>query len=341
MPQRVPYSIPFSLFDGLNDKKLIHKISFHYSRETRFHEKYQNLSSENKKIVKMLIHDNTQIENISYGKLSITEKNTIMSVLFEYYSYSELVSATPEQDKKSKTFFIMERLQYPKSIETPIENRTTTPAHLGQKTFQTQLGIKHVSSQNGVYLRLRPVYYDMLTPEHGHLKNAELLVFDSELELNKSKILLNYLNFISVETLNISATGLPNDGGIAWGIKTGIKKSELLLNNQLTFNIAAGIGKGVNIFKQVDSYCMIDFNTETTITKYNLYLVPKCGILITQNEYFKSKLLFKEYFEIFKKKNYHEIGLENRIGNSRNWDIRISYKHLDESIFQFGISAYW
>jgi hypothetical protein len=85
----------------------------------------------------------------------------------------------------------------------------------------------------GARLRLRPVSYDRLDLDEGHVANSTLNMFNIEATSIDDKLRLTRFDLVDIKTLNITHTGLPGDGGFGWGLRFGVERANNSCNSCL------------------------------------------------------------------------------------------------------------
>lgn len=350
LPRHVPYAIPHTVFERLASAKkedgapIVTRIARIPSRQTRLNEKYAFLSDEEQKIINEIVSSAATLQKDNFQNLSVEEKSKVLETLFDYYSFRE-VSDKAENKKyqEVKRQLLAERLKLP-SQKFSWEEVKVYPPSEGQRAVLSRFSFfQSRIFGDGVELRLRPAYYDFLSLETGRLPNASLSIFDLKLAAAANNFWVRQMDFIGIETLNISQTGLPGDGGYAWNFKAGVESLDLGCTSCLTFRIDGGVGKAAQINTWGAIYGMLEGRIQTpALESGTLALTPRLGALVTFSEKWKSHLLLgqRTYLNGSQTK-LPIVSWENRFGNSRFWDIRLSYEeHVDQEV-KASFSYYW
>jgi hypothetical protein len=198
---------------------------------------------------------------------------------------------------------------------------------------------------NGIGFRFRPVYYDTLSLDAARPVDSTL----SMLELNvihsfaDGKVWLRQLDIVNIETLNVSKTGLPKDGGYAWRIKFGLDSQYLFCNDCSIFDMSIGIGKAFKILDTTSIRSTLEFNAQTPYKDSGtLGGAAKIALVLLPTTAWKMEIMYKRHRYFNGLKTYSKKLLwENRIALHREWDFRINYAEDQEREFGMGISIYW
>jgi hypothetical protein len=353
LPRDMPWSLPVTVFNRLaslerNGVPLVRKVRLIPSRLNNFYAKYAALTPSQKLLANELVIGKSDFGKADYSALSEPEKVTLVDTLLDYYEFRIVSDAKDTDLRKSKQNLLIQRSvlasQTSSTNESSSREPDTTPPHEGQFPGLTRMGLFQNSRLGtGMELRFRPAYYDFLQPDVGHVANSNLTMFDFRTIYANNRLTLRSLDLVDIESLNVSRTRLPGDGGLAWNIKLGFKNQDLGCQNCMTFNFSGGIGKAAPITSNITTYGMIDLFAQTqyldsgtlgAITRIGLIGSPvigwKSNFTIGQRVYTNGSL-----------SNRRSISWENRFGTSRNWDIRISYNDEAARELQTAISIYW
>lgn len=343
LPRHVPYAIPYTLFDHLISAGLVESVKVIDSRQSRLIDKYTSLKKSQKKILKEIIEDHSIMESEKFEKRSIEEKTRVLETMFDYYSFRMVLDKDDLELKAKKKEVIMQRLKLPPgALEWP--RRVKEAPHLGQRSVLTQVGFfQSKKFHGGGTLRARPAYYDLISPDRGRLPNSSLAIFDSEVNFTAHKLWLRKLDGIAVESLNLSHTGLPGDGGWAWRFKLGLDNQNLACAGCVVARAEGGVGKSYQLSDGAVLYAMVDPRLQTSNQgSGHLAVAPSLSALLTFADYWRANLsLGRRYFLDGSQVQEPMYGFENRFGSSREWDIRLSYfDHIDRR-YALAYGYYW
>ncbi len=277
-----------------------------------------------------------------------TEKIQIIDTLFDYYEFRIATEDDDRQFKQAKQKLLVERAALPIQLSTDTENSiietNAAPPHHGPKPGMIRLGIFNNSALGaGVEIRLRPAYYDLLSPDIGHVADSSLAMLDLRAFVVDNQLHLRSLDLVNIETLNVARTPLPGDGGLAWKIKFGFETQSSGCSNCLAFNITGGIGKATRLSHQTIVFSMLELFAQSNANAAGLFgATARAGLLIAPNKNWKTLITVGQRTNFDGAKLSHPlIRWENRFGSSRDWDLRLTYEDLVERELQVAISFYW
>lgn len=353
MSRVLPYSIPYSLFDNLIELKrpdgepIVSAVSLIPSRQTRLTTGYRSLDQEQKIVVESVVKENRVTEQ--FKSLSPERRKEVLETLFNYYSF-RAVEAPPNSGENPhaavKQELLVIRLQLPPDQESRSQKYELKPPHSGPKPFLSRVGgIKSSSFGNGVELQFRTSYYDFLALDFGRAKNSDVRTLDVSIDFFESFVWIRKVDLISVSTFNISQTGLPGDGGMAWGFNMGFDSLHLGCRDCSLFKIEGNYGKALPILDRQVLYAVIEVRAQTaTKDSGHLAATPRLGAVVNWDRSGKLATEVSLGHRSYLNKNEGDgaiIKAETRLAFSRDWDLRLAYdKHVQE-LSRLSLSYYW
>lgn len=353
MPTYLPYSLPYTFFDRLADAKradgepLVASIKLIPSRQSRLTAHYKQLDENQKNAVYKIANGESVTESLK--SLPLEKRALVVETLFDYYSFRSLQNRPAQQKDEvaanTKRELLFERLNLPASLGLDSVDYNLHPPAEGARPFLLRLGaIQSLHFDDGMEFQFRGAYYDFLSLDLGRPKNSEVRVMDASFVSFDKAVWMRKLDLISVATLNLSQTGLPGDGGMAWRFSTGFENLNLSCRDCELFKIEAGFGKGITLLDRLTFYAILDLRAQTpTAGSGQLAATPMAGALVNwfSSGIFNTELSagYRGYLER-DDANAEIYKIDNRLGLSREWDLRASYeKHVDEW-YRFAVSLY-
>lgn len=353
LPQRAPWAIPVTVFNRLESlqregRPAVRKVRLIPSRLNSYHAKYAALTAAQKFLVKKIADEPLNFEQEAYVALPEKEKITITNTLLDYYEFRIVGDSKNMQFKQAKQISLVERGKLASQNSASIEDITTaangSPPHVGSKPGMIRLSLLHNSYLGGgVELRFRPTYFDFLELDAGRIANSNLTMFDFKVVYANRLLKFRSLDLVNIETLNVAQTPLAGDGGWAWKIKFGFDSQDLSCKSCVTFNLTGGLGRAVQMTKEMTAYGMMDLFGQTPYLNFGtIGTVSRLGLIGTPVEGWKTNISLGEKTYINgSQANNRLVRWENRFGTKRDWDVRISYENQVARELQIGISTYW
>lgn len=314
------------------------------SRQNRFIEKYQVLSSVEQQIIDALVLNNLNFSIPDYARRSDVEKSRLLDCLLDYYEFRSIASQHDSVYKPFRHKVLLEMSTLPAFAppqDTPHD--IASPPHQGPLSTSLRLSLLNNDELgSGFQLNFRPTYYDFLGLEAGRLPHSQLAMFDTALVFFDDHIRLRYLDLVNIETLNLSQTQLPGDGGMAWKVKFGFEQHNLQCTDCDVFNVNGALGKAMKLGSNTILAGMLGIHAQSNYKDIGTYAHSLEAILtVSPSAHWKSRLSLSQ-------KNYPSSSLrkyithwENRFFNHRSWDVRVNYRKDIAREISTGISIYW
>jgi Domain of unknown function (DUF4105) len=350
---KTPWSIPINVFNRMesltrNGAPLVRNARLIPSRLNSYHAKYAGLNAKQRTLVKSLTDNTLNFDHQDYADLNETEKIGVTNTLIDYFEFRIIEEKNNAPFKKAKQQSLLARAKLASESLTNIQSATNvprvSPPHEGPKPSMIRLSLLNNAQLGpGIELRFRPTYFDLLSLDAGRLADSNVTMFDVKTIYADGRLSLRSLDLVNIETLNIAQTPLTGDGGWAWKVKFGFDSQDLSCSNCMTFNATGGIGKAMQLSQRFSLYGLTDFFAQTSHQgSGTLGAAPRFGLIGTPVNGWKSNLSAGEkYYFNGSKSSSHFYRWENRLGNQRDWDIRIAYEKQNTREVQIGVSTYW
>ncbi|UTV28816.1 DUF7840 domain-containing protein [Photobacterium atrarenae] len=229
---------------------------------------------------------------------------------------------------------------------TPVDWQTpaVTPPHEAQFPSFIQLSPTYNSELGeGLELRYRANYYDLLALDAGRLPFSELSMFDLSLLYRDDQWRLKNWDLFRVQNLNATSTGLPYDGGNSWAVRVGIANVDLQCDDCLVAGIAGSWGKSYRLNQASTLYGMLDGKLQAPDRARGHFKAGfSVGLLSRINPHWRTTLAAGYHYYLDNTEQHgHTLEWEQRFGQAKDWDIRtkISYDGATESSVSY--RYYW
>ncbi|MEE4246504.1 MAG: DUF4105 domain-containing protein [Kangiellaceae bacterium] len=317
-----------------NGESLIAEIIRIPSRQSRFTEKYGQLSDDEKEIVRASINNQLSFLDSRYLQLPETSKAKILETLLDYYEFLKIKKIV--HNKKST--ILLERLKLDSDL-IKWQEINKLPAHLAQKP--QRFGVSYIDNDLSTYaINYRLSYYDFLTPDYGRVKNAKLENLVLEFRDIDSQLRLHKATLFDIHTLNLSETGLPHDGGYSWRVKLSYDPLANYCNDCYVYNFNYGIGQAIQFSDQLTWYSSVNLNALSNNRFIDqAYGSVSSGLLLTISDRIKVNLDYErfDFTESTGIENERTTG-EIRFGDSNQYDLRYKYIKQGKLGIEHGIT---
>ncbi|MEK6628517.1 MAG: DUF4105 domain-containing protein [Bdellovibrionota bacterium] len=350
IPRNPLYSMPVTLFEGLGNESrsdgraLVTEVKRVPSRQSKMNDKYLKLSEVERRLVKNIISNSQTLKNNDFAQLNSIEKSNILEALMDYYSYQIISRPEDQEIKKLRHEIIMERFKLPTKTE-PENNLTDGPSpHQAQNSFMLRTGyVDNIALGPITELTLRPALYDLLSPAIARPENTGLEIAALKVRMKNSVLEINELNFFKVYNFNIPKTDLPGVKQLSWKINLGLIPQRQNCFDCSVLGFQGGVGTAFQLFPHISTYMLIGGTAQTERDQYGTFAAnPELGVLA---ELFpKWKIHFNLGYKKFingQKPESSIFQVENRFGNSKSWDLRLSYKKIETTEVSLSAAAYF
>lgn len=251
-----PWFVPQTLIQNAtrikrNGESLVKSVKYHPSRQTRLYKRFSNLSSDEKIVVKAVVENIDNLDGGGFSELDLPSKLKVIDTLLDYFQFIRDAELLAED--VSNTYYrrvLAKRYQLPPG-EVDVDMGSMDSPHKGRSP--SLAGLDFVENKVfglGIGLHLRPVYYDALDADFGHVNNASLSMGELELAVFDGDVQLRKLEIFSVESINSAVTGLPGDDGKSWRLGLGFRQQSLDCDHCVTAVFFGDIGHTVQLTGQ-------------------------------------------------------------------------------------------
>jgi hypothetical protein len=350
-----PWHIPVTIFHRLasaerNGAPLVRAIRHLPSRQRRLHSRFAELSEGERVIVRAFAESQPDFADERYGSLPEDRKVLLCEALMDYYAFRLAASPSGGEFERARLATLRERLRLAPG-EAPTHFASEAPPHEAQPPGLVQVSPFYNQERGaGVDLRIRATYFDLLSLDAGRPSESALSMLDLRLAITEDRVWLRNLDLVKLETWDRSRSGLPGDGGLAWGLAVGAGEADLKCEDCTVFRVKGGIGRARELGDtgRVIGLAMLDarlqsprFETRTKGSEL-FALAPRISLLGSVASWWRTSLSasYRVYLD-GRDSGRPVIRLENRFGDSRLWDIRMIYERDGSNEVKGAISLYW
>lgn len=353
LPASLPWSMPSTVFERINrveyhGQPLVRSIKLIPSRLSSFHTRYQKLNKAQSKFALDWTKGEATFTSDAYATLDEAGKANLVDALLDYVEFRHVDSHDDREYKRSRQELLVERLLLPPRLavnhnEVRADTQKYAP-HEGALPGMLRIGVVHNSERGGgMVLRLRPVYFDRLSLEKSRVPYSTLTMMEVELLQRAGRLSMKRWDMVNIEHLNVARTPLPGDGGWAWRIRFGLDSHELACDSCLVGHVSGGLGKSLAFSTHSVSYVMADSFVQTQYrSSGNIGGGVSAGWVETLGNGWKSSIeVGRKTYWNGSHSDRELVKWENRLGMSRDWDVRFGFEKLDANQWSMAVSGYW
>lgn len=251
-----PWETPQAIMQRLGEvfykgKPLVKNIRYHPSRQSKLYQRYQSLTSHEKKLVHDLVSGQTSLNGDQLASTNQSRQYAIVDTLLDYYQFVRDEKAgdkDPNNERYRKT--LLKRYQLPPG-DSPILFSSHNRPHLGRKPSYLSLGVKsNDATGEHTEVHLRPAYYDALDAGFGHIKNGALSMAEFKVGSRAGKWFIKDMSVVKIESISRNYTSLPGDKNASWYLDVGAEQAELDCTECLSTKARTGYGYAISLWRE-------------------------------------------------------------------------------------------
>ena len=350
IPRNRSWTYPQTILTNLNKSYLggqpaIKKLIYHPSRQSRLYQKYDSLTPQQRALLHSASDNINLFDSIEFEQQTARSQHAILETYQDYLKFQESTEsdASPEIQLKYNQI-LSKRFSLP--IQQAITHKTIEPPspHTGREPGYSQLSyVYNDKLGNGLSLTLRPSYYDSLDSDASQVSNSALSMLSTKLSYLDNKLLLRYLNFISIESVNGARTGLAGDDGNAWKLQLGIEQQNLSCKNCLVMRFQGDLGVAKQFNDSSIAGIYLGIAAQNNRHGYGA-IYPKASVFanIALSTNFKIRALYEKRHHLNSKFSQETvIQFEGRYRINNHLDTRLMIETNKTTEYGFYLGYYW
>jgi hypothetical protein len=341
-----PFVLPITVFSRLAQARtekgpIIKEVRRTESRQNRFRRKYSQLQQSEQVLVQKWTEN--EAYNTDFSTFDESSKKRILDVLIDYFEFRSRQDDNLAELKSNKRLVLIERLKLSAGNNPNWQDIELEKPHTSQNPSMLRLSLSQNSFSNtALSIQARPAYYDFLSLDAGRLPNSQLSMMDLAIRIDKNDVQLERLDLLNIESLNISATGLPGDAGLAWKIRVGNERDYLSGQNPSNeYFIETAIGKAY-AYKGAVMYGMLEGRVQSPNERSEQILVsPKIGVMIENGNWkIHCNASYPVQLDQSPVNSRLRYGCEQRLSAGPWYDLRVGFQRHFSSEISLSFSYY-
>lgn len=350
IPRQHPYVFPQTLIANLDEalikgRPAIASVKYHPSRQSRLYSKHSQLTTQERKVVKLLAKDVSLVDSPIYRDMTVKSKKAVLETAQDYIQFiGDLDTESNKVEiKDNAKALLVERFKLPEGeVFKPIKG--IQAPHLGRKPSLLQLGrLGNDNSNQGMAIRLRPSYYDALDAGNGHVANSQLIMADTEIVYIDGQLSLRRFDIVDIQAVNGAQTGLPGDNGRTWALKLGVEQQSLSCDHCLVARFQGDIGVAKNLGDNAVVGIAVGGAVQNNRRGY--------GAIFAKGSAFANLIVSDKSNIRFEFENRHHIdsrqgdesvySAEGRYRLEKNMDVRFMVRSNKSDEYSISVGYYW
>lgn len=348
-PQR-PWTIPQVLVRRAADTKrdsvpLIADVIYHPSRQSLFYEEFLLLDHEEREVMRNIARNPLSTDpGELMGDLTTESKQEVIDTLINYYRY--VIGPDEPDDSANNAQYrkmLALRFRLPPATSSRIQMERGGPEG-GRAPGYVSFGSFHNDILgSGVFIRVRPAYYDVLDSSVGHVPNSALSMLEMSLFATDDGLFLRKLDIFYVEAVNGAISGLPKDNGRSWILAAGLQQQNLACDDCLVFRVRADLGRSRALGKHIVAGVYVGGALQDNRNRQgNAFLRATAFVNLAESDRFRMRAQYEKRYHFDSLLDMEEVfSVEGRFVLSEHWDARLRLEKNMASEAVLSLGYYW
>ncbi|WP_017444655.1 DUF4105 domain-containing protein [Gayadomonas joobiniege] len=341
-----PWVMPFDVIKKLthsSNEHLLGKIIYHPSRQEQLYEKYIQLTASEKRDVTQIINGDKQIIESLIDR-DATSSKRIIDTLYDYFAFLEQKNKSLTDNQTSTRHKLLNhRFKLPSGKPDWLSNRPKAP-HTAQPSSKVSISqIYNTEYGSANLINFRAGYYDFLTANSARVPWSELIAFDVSLLIHDHNVSLREFIFFSINNLNVTKTGLPEDKAYAWSLSSGYGAKNLACLNCAEFFVSGNVGQSWTLTPgSVFNLSLANKIQFSDLSSFQLSTGPEIEAVLLLTPWWAMSVKTGRAFNISASEDSSNYLIwEQSFSTNENWDIRTAIQYDKAFEYSFSVAKYW
>lgn len=346
LPQIKLWSTPADLFESLSGMTtatgapLVAGASLVASRQRSFRQAFASLTDAEQQTLDALLSalDAGDSAPADFQAKAPESQSRILEVALQYTRFGrekhEADSTEAISARQMQRQVALLRLQQPAGAAlAPAIDDIAAPTQGHRSSLLQITALSHSRLGEGIEIRLRPAYSDLLSLDAGALPNGGVAMGEIRFLLRDDELSLRQLDLIRIAAFNVSPTALPFDRESAWTFRIGVEDRDLACDQCPVGFVEGGYGTSLALG---DTAALALFAQGRGITDDDLdgafEAGPNIQLVGSLGTAFKLAATARHLTSIGMDGNDRfEAAVDIRFGDSQTSDLRLGVRHLQPS----------
>jgi len=311
---------------------LVKRAVFRPSNATVIRHRLELMTPGERALVNLLARGLMPLTDPGLAALSPSSQARVLEVSHDYLSYLQASGKSPaEASPELARNLLLARSRVGASADDPPVLVPAVRPDQGHGTSRLTLGGGRRNGANFAELRARPVYHELMDPQEGYVRGAQIEFFDFAVRDYSNGIGARVEEFTPLRIVSISPR---NDffEPLSWKIDTGWSRRRLANGSEpLVFDVHGGPGLAWTVPDALRSSTLVYAFLESTLqadtrleNNYALGVGPRAGALIDLTGRWRAEAYaYEQSFFAGDKDTYWNTGLRQRYTLDRDWALRL------------------
>jgi hypothetical protein len=316
----------------VKQKGLVKRTVFRPSNATVIHHRLELMNPEERAFVNPLARGRIPPADAAVAALPPPSRARVLEVSYDYLNYLRATGKNPAaQPEELARSLLLERSRVSASADDPPVPVPEARPDQGHGTSRIGLGGGRRDGANFIELRARPTYHDLMDPDAGYVRGAQIEFFNFAVRDYSGGVGARVEDVTPLRIVSIS----PRNEffqPLSWKIDTGWARRRVANGTEpLVFGVHGGPGLAWTVPDTLRSSAMVYVFLESTLqadthleNNYALGIGPSAGALIDLTERWRAEPYVREQsFFAGDTDTAWTAGLRQRYTLDREWALRL------------------
>jgi hypothetical protein len=326
------WAIPSDTVRELVKQGLVKRTIYRPSNATVIRHRLELMSPRERELVNPLARGLAPLTDSALAALPTFSQARVLEVSHDYLSYLQASGEAPAHASPDLARnLLLERSRIGASADDPPVPVPPVRPDEGHGTSRVAIGGGRRDGANFVELHARPVYHELMDPEAGYVRGAQIEFFDFAVRDYSGGIGARVEDFTPLRIVSIA----PRNEffqPLSWKIDAGWSRRRLADGSEpLVFNVHGGPGLAWNVPDTLRSSTMVYGFLEGTVqadtrleNNYALGIGPRIGALVDLTGRWRAEAYaYEQSFFAGDTDTSWNVGLRQRYTLERDWAVRL------------------
>lgn len=240
---------------------LLAEVHFRPARSTVLRQREEVLTVQSQRWARRLADGEVEAQAEPFRQLPLLQQARIVELAMEYLAYRQAGASKSAATESRYQKLLKVRSQIPVRDQTPVTPAPGVRPDKGHKSARAGVGVGFEDGDGFTEVTFRPGYHDLLDPEGGYTRGAQINVLNTTLRyyFDESKLDLKSIRFLDIVSL-VPRTRLLKP--FSWRAKAELTRRHFSQDDRaLVPQLSGGLGLTHEPFEHVLSY----FFAETSL----------------------------------------------------------------------------
>ena len=314
------------------------------SRQRRLRQKVIQLSEIEILQLKSLIETVDHLDSEDFLSFSKKSQARIIDAKIDYLQYKKIGEISLLQEN-SINKLLLRRSYLPVLEDEELAEIPKSPTE-GNPPMRFRFGsIYNTKTGKALEIGSWANYHDLLGNESGHIKNAEVITLDLNLQIRENIFEITKFQLFNIQKYSLSPSRVPGDFDWSWRTRAVWERENFSCFTCKNFRLVGGFGGSISLARRDLEYALVELFGETSgdlRSAATFGYAPHLGLTWSPFDIWKIKLEGGWYKSFYgPKKEYFRGIFKQRFSLAKDLDFRIEIEHHKNIELTSALNFYW